>query len=160
MRTIDVPQADDLATVRTVIGSITRGQFTIADVAAETGFSERHAGYRLHAARILGFVEVVDERAGHDLFGLTPRGNALLTTPRGSAEERDHMRRAINESPQLRVFAPDLMADPAPARDALTRAIMHHSGLAFDTARRRAGALLAWRRQLPVNAPPKQLSLF
>ena len=83
LRSIDVPQANALETVRQVVYAIDRGICRLEELADFTGFSVRHTGYRVHAARILGLVRLVDDEAS-----ITALGERLLCTDPKSTKER------------------------------------------------------------------------
>ena len=140
----DVPQADSLATVRAVVAAVCMGNQTIADVAFTTGYSVRHAAYRLHAARILGLVVLV----GQNLVGPTDEAFELLDSRPGSAEESLSFERAVRNSPKLRALAPDLLARRPILKGELAERIARRAHLSPATASRRAQCLLAWRRQI------------
>lgn len=151
MRSTDVPQADRLETIRDVVAAIGQGATTKQEVARGCGVSPRHADYRLNAARVLGLARPEGQQ-----WRVTPRGQALLTTAAGSPEERRVFRDAILQSSQLQELAPDLLGEREPTVEGLARRIIDRAALNESTARRRAGALLSWRRavldqgQLPM----------
>ena len=157
----DIPDMGDLRRLRLVVETIHSGQQTGIDIAKMTRISVRHVGYAWHAARILGLVK------GSNLPGeVTDLGRDLLTLPQGSSQERDLFRRAFMSSKVLQDLVPDLLADVGPSIDQLQKRIQHQGMLEASTARRRALALLRWRRQLldqqevfPDNHPPHHPSL-
>jgi hypothetical protein len=167
MRTIDIPQANDLAKVRAVVAAVAHGAQTLPDVIERTGYSLRHVEYRVHAARILGFVRIEDEGA----LVATAAAERLLATGERTHDERAAFAQAIEASPELKVLAPELLGRQAPLADDLCERLIAVAGLSPATAMRRALGLLAWRRQvldqvLPTAAPvpaasgPLQLTLF
>ena len=141
MITLDIPQANALDTVRRVIKSVSLGAHTLESVADLTTFSSRHTSYRLHAARILGFVS----REG-DRVSLTPRGERLLETDPFSMEERSAFCAAIESSAVIQVLAPDLLTLCPPSQEELTNRLFQNSRLSKETAERRAGTLITWRK--------------
>ncbi len=166
MNTLDIPQANDLSTVRAVVSAVGSGAPKVEDVVERTGFSRRHVQYRVHAARVLGLLAIEGET-----LTLTRDGERLLATHIGTHDERAAFCRAIEASPELRVFAPDLTGPQAPFASDLCERILAVSKLSPNTAMRRAEGLLSWRRQVldqvvPTAAPPppaekpRQLSLF
>ena len=113
---VDVPQADNLRTVRAVSDAVALGSTTPEDVALATGYSIRHVHYRMHAGRVLGLVIV----AGRSLIGPTDEAYALLDTEPESAEELDLFEQAIKASPIMKVLAPDLLGKKEVSRSDLT----------------------------------------
>jgi hypothetical protein len=143
LKKADVPQADNLELVREVLDALGFGRATPEDVVATTGFSLRHVHYRLHSARVLGFV-----RMGRNIASLTEQGRKLIRTDVGSIEERDLLIAGIKQSGVLQKLCPSLLDRRPPRRAELARRIGQKTGLSPSTASRRAQALLAWRRQL------------
>lgn len=145
MKTIDVPQADSLPLIRRLVDAVCQTEMGRSkQLAAATAFSERHVRYRLAAARILGFVTIGEGRSAE----ATPSGHRLSSTMPGSIEERAEFERAIAGSETIRAITPSLLslADFDVAK--VAQRISRLSGLAPSTARRRATALRAWRRDL------------
>jgi hypothetical protein len=142
LMTSDVPQADDLSTVRTVVKAAAAGASNVAEIARRTGFSDRHTAYRVNAARILGLL------SPPDVFTPTADGLMLLETPVGSSEEALLFRRCVEQSAAFKRVAPDLFEDPPPSRTAIAERLRQLSGLKKETAGRRAQTLVSWRRQL------------
>lgn len=146
MKGTDIPQADNLDAVRIAVAAVADGALELPELAARTGFSTRHAGYRVLAAVILGLVE--PEGKG---FRVTFEGRRLLTTEEAGIDERDCFAAAILGSPVIAEVAPGLLDKDGPTRDEITDNIARAAGLAPTTARRRAGTLLSWRRRLGVD---------
>ena len=136
----DVPQADDLSTVRVVVAAVESVGPRASDVAEETEYSERHVRYRLQAAVVLGLIDEAHE--------IAKRGRALLDTEPGSDFERDAFMHAITESPSLRDIVPGLMDAERPPIDSIKESIQEKTGMSASTASRRARALRSWRRQV------------
>ena len=136
----DVPQSSNLARIRCVVTAIAGGAATLEQIAEETDFSARHIGYAARAAQTLGLLDA--DRAP------TPLGRALIETEQESEEERDVLRRSIEESAILRAIAPGLLAPKRPTKRALAARIERSSGLSTATSEHRASDLLAWREQL------------
>ena len=170
MQTLDIPQANALETVRTVLRAVHLGARSIEDIANFTAYSGRHVQYRIHAARILGLAQL--ER---DLVFLTTVGEQLMESERRSDQERDIFFKAIQACPVIQIVAPDLLSDRPPTVEELSERIFQQSKLSHTTAERRAGGLMTWRqyvlnRKLPgkksgpahtkKTRKPVQLSLF
>lgn len=160
MQTLDIPQANDLDTVRYVVHAVWRGNKTLEAIEDWTQYSRRHVQYRLHAARVLGLV-----RMEGDEPLLTDFGERLMETPKGSAAERQLYAKVIEQCAVVQVVAPDLLARHAPDIEELTERLFRSSRLGAETARRRANGLLAWRRHVlgetiernprhPASQPP------
>lgn len=177
MRTLDIPQANDLRTVRRVVLAVASEAPDLNAIEAWTDYSPRHARYRLEAARILGLVNVDASQQAT----VTPLGERLLACEAESPEARALWRDAITFSRPLQIIAPDLLAPRGPDLEELTTRLVEMSELSESTARHRAQGLLAWRRfaldlpeieaeaeaeaRRPAEAPaegpdPRQLDLF
>lgn len=140
----DIPQADNLQRVRLVVDSVAAGFPTQEKIIVHTRVSLRHVSYSLHAARVLGFLDL-DGRA---TYRLTETGRALCTTRRMSEEERACIREAYSKSPILAAIAPGLFDGEGPSVEAISAIIEQRGRLSLATARRRARALLSWRLQI------------
>ena len=143
MRTLDVPQANDLDTVRAVVRAVSRGADSMESIAEFTGYSFRHAQYRLHAARVLGLIQM-----DGDVVSMTVLGDRLIASALGSDIERQVYWDAIQRSPALSIIAPDLLSPNAPSLDTLTMRLFEIASLSRSTAERRASGLLTWRRRV------------
>ena len=139
----DIPQADNLQRVRLVVDAVAAGRTSQEAILADTHVSLRHVSYALHAARVLGLLEL-DQRA----LRLTASGRELCATRRLSDEERRILREACEKSPIITLLAPDLFGQPGPSVDAITATIEERARLSPATARRRARTLLSWRLQV------------
>ena len=153
MRTLDIPQANDLTSIRRVLNAVAKESRTQAAVMAFTDFSRRHAQYRIQAARVLGLLRV-DE--GADLW-VTTLGERLLGTDPGTSPEFAAWHDAITSSRAMQVIAPDLLTPRGPSLDELTARIVEMSELSESTARRRANGLLTWRRYV-LDLPDVDMS--
>lgn len=152
VKSSEVPQANSLDRLRQLVEAVRRGSTQKREIQAATGLSSRHADYYGQAARTLGWVD----RDGES-YSLAQGATALLGTRPGSDEERDAFVRAIEACEIVQALAPDLLADPGPTEDELTRRIQAATDLAQKTARRRAQALLTWRARVVVTqAEPDQ----
>lgn len=153
MQTLDIPQANDLETVRRVVHAVHRGCKTLEAIEDWTQYSRRHVQYRLHAARVLRLVHMEGDEPL-----LTDLGERLMETGKGTAEERQLFARAIEQCPVVQLVAPDLLARSGPDIEELTERLFKSSRLGAETARRRASGLLAWRRFVlgeSLERPPR-----
>jgi hypothetical protein len=141
MRSLDIPQANALETVRQVVKAIDLGVKTAEAIADYTGFSFRHAGYRLHAARILGLI-----RQEGDESALTPLGERLVAAEPRSEIERSVFYDAIQGSAVIQLLVPDLLSLVPPESEVIADRLFQESKLSRTTSLRRAGGLLSWRR--------------
>ena len=148
MITLDIPQANALDTVRRVIRSVALGATTIESIADLTTFSSRHASYRVHAARILGLLHSEGDR-----ISLTPRGEKLLETALYTPEERAIFFSAIESSAVIQLLAPDLLTLCPPSVEELADRLFQNSKLSRETAERRAGTLISWRKYVLGQTP-------
>ena len=139
----DIPQADNLQRVRLVVDSVAAGYTTQEQVIDHTHVSLRHISYSLHAARVLGFLDLEGR-----VYRLTAPGRALCATRRLGEEERGCFREAYARSPILAALAPGLFDPVGPTVEAISAAIERRGRLSPATARRRARALLSWRLQI------------
>lgn len=151
--TRDLPQASSLAKVRALVEAVAAGHDASLRAAGEaSGLSPRHAAYYGAAASVtLGLVTTTEGG-----LVVTALGRALIETPAQSLAERDLFAHAIGDSTSITSIAPDLLDDDGPSREALTHRLFH-AGLSAATAKRRASALLSWRRY--VLAPQASLDL-
>ena len=141
MITLDIPQANALDTVRRIVKVVSIGANSSEGVAALAEYSSRHTNYRIHAARILGFVH-----SEGDVLSLTPRGEHLLETQPYSADERSAFFRAIESSAVIQVLTPDRLTLCPPSRSELAERLFKNSKLSRETSDRRANGLLSWRK--------------
>lgn len=149
MQTLDIPQANDLDTVRRVVHAVWRDAKTLEAIEDWTQYSRRHVQYRLHAARVLGLVHVEGDEAR-----LTTLGERLMEAEKGTAAERQLWARIIEQCPVVQIVAPDLLGRTPPDIEDLTDRLFRQSRLGAETARRRASGLLAWRRHVLGEALP------
>jgi len=142
LMTCDVPQADDLSTIRTVVEAAAAGASNAQTIERRTKFSARHVAYRVNAARVLGLLSPAPV--------LTPTDNGLklLEIPAGCSEEALHFRRCIEQSAAFSSAVPDLFEEPPPSRAVIADRLRKVSGLTRATASRRAQTLVSWRRQV------------
>jgi hypothetical protein len=144
LRTIEIPQADALASVRQLIEAVSRpSNVSTNDLARDTGFSDRHVRYRMATARILDLV--ADGKSG---AVLTARGRRLLRTTPGSSAEKKQLRQAIEACGVVQEIAPGLLSAETFDFDRVAKVIVTKAGLSQSTAERRAQVLRAWGRQL------------
>lgn len=127
------------------------GDSTPEDIVMTTEFSLRHVHYRMHAGRILGFVEVM----GRTLVGPTPAAHKLRATQHGGADEIAMFDQAMRRSKIMHALAPDLLGKREVLKSELAARLEKRANLSRATAVRRARCLLAWRRyvleaQLPL----------
>lgn len=153
VRSVDVPQADRLATLRAAVIAASEGKVFSREIAQDLGTSMRHAQYRLNAARILGFLEMY---AGGIVF-IRDSGESLAATAPDSEQERKHFVTAIRESEIVNSIAPRLLGASQPDPGEIARQIIDLTGLSLATAERRARVLLSWRRQVLAD---RQLSFW
>ncbi|MGC6418436.1 MAG: AAA family ATPase [Bradymonadia bacterium] len=147
MRAVDIPQADSLSRIRELVQTIHFGASDTASLQKVMSLHPRHVGYHLHAARVLLWIEKVDNE-----WTVTHLGSELLGTAAGSKEEGAVFRKSITGSEYLLAIAPNLLEDNEPEQDLLSLRIQEVAGIAPATARRRASTLLRWRTQsLPTR---------
>ena len=151
MITLDIPQANALEKVRRVVKSVALGAVTLEAIADLTTFSSRHTSYRIHAARILGLLNSEGDRVN-----LTPKGEKLLETAPLSSEERAIFCSSIESSAVIQVLAPDLLTLCPPSLEELTDRLFKNSRLSRETAERRAGTLISWRKYVLGQSAPNR----
>lgn len=137
MRSEDIPQVASFQAVREVLTPLRMGPRTRAELALESRVALRHVQYRVHAARVFGWVD-----ASADRLTLTAAGARLLATGPGSDSERGHLVVAFRESATIRRLDEDLTGPFPPPLSRLAGKIHQLAGLARATAERRAGDLL------------------
>lgn len=133
----EIPQAEDIYTIRKVVSAINEGCSTIECISARTGLSYRHVNYRVAAGRILGCISI-------NTLALRTEGRAWLRRPHGSTEEMQFLRGLIEDTVFYRTLVPDLFAIPGPSRAKVAKKISDSTGLSPATADRRALTLLTW----------------
>ena len=139
----DVPQSDSLDRIRRVVAAVSQGAGAAAEIAAATSISLRHVHYALNSARVLGWV-----REAHGAWAATTTGTELLARPPDTKTEREWLARSLEASKVVQKIAPGLLGPDEPSLKSLAQRIHRLSGLAPDTAKRRAQTLLAWRRDI------------
>jgi len=138
----EIPQADNLDNMRSVVEAVAQGMTATSDIADHTKISSRHVGYAVHAVKSLGWITHAETPS------VTESGKALLATKAGSVEERDSFKQAIGSSEAIKVLAPDLLGDKPPSQEELTKRIRAAvPDMSEATADRRAQTLLSWRNQ-------------
>lgn len=142
METTDIPEARSLEKVREVVEAIHDGVHDKQEIAARVELTDRHVEYHRHAARVLGLLE-----GSGETWKVTSLGAALLQTPERSPEEVELLERAIRQSKLLEAV-PSLLFPATPSLESLAQDLEERAGLSASTARKRAGALLAWRNYL------------
>jgi hypothetical protein len=151
MRSIDIPQANALETVRQVVHAVDLGVRRLDALADFSGYSIRHTGYRLHAARILGLVRLDGDEAS-----ITALGERLLCTDPHTEKERAVFYDAIASSAVIQLLVPDLLSLVPPNTESITERLFQETKLGKVTASRRAGGLLAWRRYVYGDRAPER----
>lgn len=82
--TRDIPQADVLDNVITVVEAVSQGKSSFQDIARELGLTERQGRYYRRAAEILGFIVRIPRQ---NVSTLTPLGHKLLRGNIGQKEQ-------------------------------------------------------------------------
>ncbi len=138
----DIPQADSLPRVRSVVAAVRAGIRTEAAFTDATGLRPRHVLYYRGAAVTLGLLEEVPEIA------VTATGHKLLSTEPESNEERHVLLAAALAASRLAAFRDVFSSEKTPTTDELAFRIGQMTRLSMATAARRAGTLLSWRKYL------------
>lgn len=153
---IDVPQAENVALIRSLTELVARGMTNINALAARLGVTPRHATYCQNTARILGWIELRDDQLlfQNPAFTLQPRfaapspsvraratdlGTELLLSEPASSNERTIVYRSMLSSASItRILGPQ----PSTVNlDRVTARIQELTALSFSTSQRRARAL-------------------
>lgn len=140
----DIPYTNRLERIRHAVLAVRDGASDAMAVGESAGIGARHAGYALHAARVLGWIAEADDGT----FSATDSGRRLLRTLEGSEEERRVFRSAVASSTVVRALAPTLLEDSAPELDTIAKTIVGAVDFSDSTARQRGQTLLAWRQQV------------
>jgi hypothetical protein len=140
LRSVDIPQADSLATIRAVVEAVWAVGANSPEIGLQIGASDRHVRYRTQAARVLGFIDE-DSR-------VTASGRRLIATRVGSHEERRVLLRAVRTCRVVADISPDLFDAIEVDVHSIARQLEQLGGLSAATAERRARVLRSWRRQL------------
>ena len=136
-----MPQADKLATVRRLVEAVRLAVKSKENLKRATNLSSRHLAYYRRAAIVLGVLDVGENEA----LSLGRFAERLLRTATGSNEERAVFREAILAAKALKPFR-SLFESGELSRKELTDRIIAMTGMSENTARRRAGTLLAWKK--------------
>jgi predicted ATPase len=139
---MEVPQTRQFADLHAVLASLAAGVSTTEELAARTHLARRQVNYALVTAREFGLL--AKDGAAHRVL---PAGRQLV------AAKTDHalktvLGRALRASAVVKAVAPDLLADDEPSQGDIANRIIAVAQLSPETAHHRAGAFLAWRRQL------------
>ena len=110
--------------VRLIVHSIDLGVRRVETLSDFTGYSIRHTGYRLHAARIIGLVSMDGDEAH-----VTALGERLLCTDPHSEAERAVFYDAIQGSAVIQLLVPELLSLVPPSTDTTRRAFFAQSKL-------------------------------
>ncbi len=138
----DIPQADNLDSVRKVVEVINSGLITLKEICLATGYSSRHVQYKISSAVILGFLRKFET------IKVTQNGRAWLQKKMSSNEESIFLRRCIENTKVFKMVAPDLFDRVRPNKEILARRIMDYGNLSETTAFRRASTLIAWSNRI------------
>lgn len=145
---LDVPQADKLVTVRRLVEAVNLAVRSKENLKRATELSDRHLAYYRRAAVVLGVLEEDEDRT----LSLGPFAERLLATTTGSNDERAVFMEAILAAKALKPFR-SLFATGSLSKKELTNRIIAITGMSEQTARRRAGTLLAWKRYVAPKVP-------
>jgi hypothetical protein len=148
LRSVDIPQVDNLANIRHLAIAIRDGVNNQATLHECLGVDARHLAYTRVASEMLGFITVGDERRS----SLTQLGERLLTTTLGSDEERVVFHWAVTHAPALRPFKSFLSGEGDVGLERLADRVAALTGMARSTAHRRARTLMRWRQQINERA--------
>lgn len=147
---VEIPQANDLASIRELVQALEHGPITLTEYVELSGVAPRQAWYRASAASTLGLLTMLAGLA----FPSESARKLMQLEPLSDAEQQ-FFRSAIGSSAVIRQVAPTLLDRTPPTAAQLAKSIEKHAALAPATARRRAACLLSWRRQVMT----KQLGL-
>lgn len=130
-----VPQANNPATLAGVVDAVDCGCTTNDDIAAGLSVDRRQGAYYANAAEHLGLVERVGEAEnGQRVWGLTPEGQTLATTP--GEDRADAMAAVLEDSEYVQLYVED-------GEDAL-RDRCEQMGLSPETTNRRVLCVTRW----------------
>jgi predicted acyl esterase len=135
LRTIDIPQANDLQKVVATLQAIADGHRALQAIATVLGVAHRHGSYYLHAARILGLVTL---HTHNQQATLTVAGTTIL---HADDEERTRLLRVVLAA-----------REPSVSEDDVGALLQQLAPLGASTARRRAQAVLAWLQAVDLAA--------
>ncbi|MCA9665986.1 MAG: restriction endonuclease [Myxococcales bacterium] len=147
-RTVDVPQANKLENVRQLAAAVREGIHHPTALLELLDVDHRHFAYYRQAALILGVIDTDDEG-----LTLSDRGQELLATAEGSADERIVFRRGVLAAPALKPFSAYFEGDDVELAQ-LAHRLGVLTGLSHSTAMRRAQTLVQWRRYITGPGTP------
>lgn len=136
----DVPQAENLDSIRIVLESIRNGCISNSEISDKVNMSPRHVNYRLTAARVLGCLD--------SSLILTTAGETWLRRGRGTVEELEYLRSLIEGTQVYQLVVPDLFDFPRLSRASIAKRIQKATGLSASTSDRRAATLISWSDKL------------
>ena len=143
-----VPYASSLATLREYLHAACEEGLSIRRAGAELRLKGRFHLYYAEAADALGLARRKDGK-----LQITKLGDELLRSGRGSPDEADVFRRAI-EASTVHAVVPDLLSAQGPKGGAA--AALYRAGFTSEMARQRGGALDRWRAHILGSAPGPQ----
>ena len=144
----DIPQADNLDTVREIVEAVKNGFYTHQEICSVTDYSLRHVQYKISSAIILGFIEKTE------VIKLTQKGKLWLLKDKYSSAESKFLKQTIEKTKVYQLIGQDLFTSKRPDRTILTKRIMDHANLSESTARRRASTLIAWSNKILQSVIP------
>lgn len=139
-RTLDIPQADRLETVRALVAAVRDGISPGPNMLELLDVDRRHFLYYRQAAVILGVIEFTPR----GIPRVTPLGQRILAAAEGSSEERRGFAEAIQSARALRPFASFFTGETVEP-EVLADRLVALTGLSQSTAARRAHTLIRWR---------------
>ncbi len=144
----DIPQADNLDSVKKVVEVVNNGLITQKEISLATGYSPRHVQYKIATAVILGFLEKLET------IKVTQMGKAWLQKKVASNEESVFLKKCIEQTKVYQLIARDLFDSARPDKEILAKRIMDYGNLSESTALRRASTLIAWSNRIMQHYLP------
>lgn len=148
LQSIDIPQADSIRDVMRVLDAVYHERLTPREIGEYLGGKVgRQGNYYLHAARILGLVELDPQR---HIAALTPYGKALRTYDPVSRERA--LRHLVLRTEPMRSIVQAMAREGGLSEQAIGEVIESLAPISGSTVARRVRTVVSWLRELDLIA--------
>jgi hypothetical protein len=144
--TVDIPQADSIWYVLRVLDAVYEARVRPADIGNYLGDKVgRQGSYYVHAARILGLVDVDGQQ---HTVALTPYGKALRTYDPASRHRA--LRHLVVRTEPMRSVIHAMVRAGGLCEDEIGAIVQQLAPLSESTATRRVRTIVSWLRDLEL----------
>lgn len=148
LQSIDIPQADSIRDVMRVLDAVHQERISPREIGEYLGGKVgRQGNYYLHAARILGLVEI---EPGSHTAALTPYGKALRTYDPVSRERA--LRLLVLRTEPMRSIVQAMAREGGLSEQAIGAIIEGLAPISGSTVARRVRTVVSWLRELDLIA--------